>query len=131
MKALIEAARAARRRAYAPYSNFLVGAAVLAEDGSIHSGCNVENAAFPEGICAEAAAIAALIVSGHRRVTAVAVVAASGVPCTPCGGCRQKMREFAAPDTPIRMADAEGRLMLERRLDDLLPDSFGPANLQA
>jgi len=131
MKALIEAAVAARRRAYAPYSNFLVGAAMRAEDGSIHAGCNVENAAFPESICAEAAAIAALIAAGQRRITAVAVVAASGVPCTPCGGCRQKIREFAAPETPISMADAEGRLLLERRLDDLLPDSFGPANLEA
>jgi cytidine deaminase len=119
-----------RRQAYAPYSHFLVGAALKAEDGSIHVGCNVENAAYPEGICAEANAIGAMIAAGGRRIAELVVVGAGSTPCTPCGGCRQRIREFAEPGTPIRIVDAEGHLLLVRRLDDLLPDSFGPNTLK-
>lgn len=126
--ALLAAARAARERAYAPYSRFQVGAALLDEQGRIHPGCNVENAAYPQGVCAEAGALSALVLAGGRRVVAAVVVGEGDEPCTPCGGCRQKLREFAAPDTPVLVADASG---LRRRytLAQLLPDSFGPEHL--
>ena len=119
------AAAAVRRRAYAPYSRFLVGAALRAEDGSVHVGCNVENAAYPQGTCAEAGAIAAMIAAGQRRIVE-AVIAGGAAACPPCGGCRQKLREFAGPDLPVRMVDAEGHPLLVRTLGELLPDSFGP-----
>jgi cytidine deaminase len=119
------AAAAARRRAYAPYSRFLVGAALRSEDGSVHVGCNVENAAYPEGTCAEAGAIAAMVAAGQRRI-AEAVVAGGEAACPPCGGCRQKLREFAGPELLVRMVDAQGRPLLARTLGELLPDSFGP-----
>lgn len=122
---LARAAAAVRRQAYAPYSRFLVGAALRAEDGSVHIGCNVENAAYPQGTCAEAGAIAAMVAAGQRRI-AEAVIAGDDVPCPPCGGCRQKLREFAGPDLKIRMVDADGRPLLVRTLGELLPDSFGP-----
>ncbi len=123
---MIEAAVAARARAYAPYSRFRVGAALLCERGLVHAGCNVENAAYPEGTCAEAGAIAALVLSGSRRIKAVVVAGEGGAPCTPCGGCRQKMREFAEPGTAVRMVDASGTVLLVCSLDGLLPRAFGP-----
>ena len=95
---LLAAARAVRERAYAPYSRFAVGAAVLDEQGRIHAGCNVENAAYPQGWCAEASALAVMVAAGGRRVLAVAVCGVAADPVTPCGGCRQKLREFAADD---------------------------------
>ncbi|MCG7360863.1 cytidine deaminase [Roseomonas sp. ACRSG] len=128
-EALIDAALAARSRAYAPYSRFLVGAALRTEEGAIHAGCNVENAAYPEGTCAEAGAIAAMVMAGGRRIAEVVVAGGGEMPCTPCGGCRQKIREFAAPDTPVRMVDPSGRLLLTTTLEALLPHSFGPDNL--
>ena len=131
MARLVQAARAARQRAYAPYSRFAVGAALLDEAGRIHAGCNVENAAYPQGQCAEATAIGAMVAAGHGRIAEIAVVggeAGSGILCTPCGGCRQRIREFAGPDTPIHVFDAGGA---GRRftLGELLPYSFGPDNL--
>ena len=127
--ALLAAARAAQLVAYAPYSSFAVGAAVLDEAGRIHAGCNVENAAYPEGTCAEAGALSAMVLAGGRRAMAVAVVGDGAGLVTPCGGCRQKLREFAAPALPVLIGDRE-RLRAEFRLDDLLPESFGPANLR-
>lgn len=126
--AIIAAAIAARAAAYAPYSGFHVGAAMQAESGAVYQGCNVENAAYPEGICAEAAAIAALVMAGERRITALAVAGGGDQLCTPCGGCRQKIREFAADTVPILVCGPDG---LRRRftLADLLPASFGPDNL--
>ena len=126
MDGMIEAALAARDRAHAPYSRFRVGAALLCERGIVHAGCNVENAAYPEGTCAEAGAVAALVLAGSRRIEAVVAAAGGSAPCTPCGGCRQKIREFARPDTPVRMVDASGSVLLECRLDELLPHAFGP-----
>lgn len=125
---IVAAAIAARAAAYAPYSGFQVGAAVRGESGAVYRGCNVENAAYPEGICAEAAAIAALVMAGERRITEVAVAGGGDQPCTPCGGCRQKIREFAADSVPILVCGPDG---LPRRftLADLLPASFGPHNL--
>jgi cytidine deaminase len=127
---LLQAARAARLNAYAPYSNFRVGAAVLDEQGQVHAGCNVENAAYPQGVCAEAAALSAMVLAGGRRATALLVVGEGPAWVTPCGGCRQKLREFAAPDTPVLVADGLG-VQLRVTLDELLPHSFGPEHLQA
>jgi cytidine deaminase len=125
---LIAAALNARNLAYAPYSNHPVGAAILDENHVIHVGCNVENAAYPQGICAEASAISAMIASGGRRITAIAVAGPGPHLCTPCGGCRQKIREFASAGTLIQVCDDDG-LKAEFTLDELLPESFGPDNL--
>ncbi|RKK05534.1 cytidine deaminase [Pseudoroseomonas wenyumeiae] len=127
--AIVEAALAARSRAYAPYSRFLVGAALRTEEGAIHAGCNVENAAYPEGTCAEAGAIAAMVLAGGRRIAEIVVAGGGEMPCTPCGGCRQKIREFAGPGMPVRMVDPSGQLLLTTTLEALLPHSFGPDNL--
>ena len=126
---LVAAAIAAMGQAYAPYSNFPVGAAILDETGVIHSGANVENAAYPVGNCAEASAIAAMVMAGQGRIAAIAVAGGDGdMLCTPCGACRQRIREFAAPDTPVLISGPDG---LQRRftLKQLLPESFGPENL--
>ncbi len=125
---LFEAALAAQRNAHAPYSNFFVGAAVLANDGKIYIGCNVENAAYPQGVCAEASAIAAMIAGGGRVIRQICVIGDGRDLVTPCGGCRQKIREFAAPDMPIFICGPQG-LRQTFCLSELLPHSFGPDNL--
>lgn len=126
---LLAEALAARDDAYAPYSRFRVGAALLAEDGTIQRGVNVENAAYPAGLCAERSAIAAAVSAGKRRFTAIAVAGPGGVAVTPCGICRQVLREFS-PDRRLRVItrDAAGAMVV-RRIEDLLPDSFGPEAL--
>ena len=126
---LIAAAVAARRKAYAPYSRFLVGAAVKDELGQVHAGCNVENAAYPEGTCAEAGAIAAMVMAGGLSIVEAAVAGAGDALVTPCGGCRQKLREFAKADLVIHVCDETGRIRRSFTLDELLPSSFGPENL--
>ncbi len=126
---LIEAAIAARTKAYAPYSNFSVGAAVRGASGAVYAGCNVENAAYPEGCCAETSALSAMVMAGETRVTEVAVAAAGEKPVTPCGGCRQRLREFAADATQIHIC-GPGGLRRTVTLGELLPLSFGPDNLQ-
>ena len=125
---LVKAAIEAMQNAYAPYSQFSVGAAILDEDGRIHSGGNVENAAYPNGICAETSAIAAMVSAGGRQIIEIAVAGRGAVLCTPCGGCRQRIREFATQETPIHICDETG-LRQSHRLDALLPLSFGPDNL--
>ncbi len=127
-EALLAAAVEARGAAYAPYSGFAVGAALRDEQGRVHSGCNVENAAYPEGLCAEAVALGHLVRAGGRRVTAAAVVGDAPGPVTPCGGCRQKLREFAADDTPLLCASTRGG-RLATTLGALLPQGFGPDHL--
>ena len=127
-QALFAAAEAIRAKAYAPYSRFHVGAAILADDGQIYSGCNIENAAYPQGNCAEASAISAMIAGGAKRITRIYVTGPGGAPVTPCGGCRQKLREFAADDCPIAIADMQTQRALHT-LGDLLPASFGPHHL--
>lgn len=129
MTDLVKAAVKARLNAYAPYSKFLVGAALRDEHGVIHSGCNVENAAYPQGTCAEAGALASLAISGARKIMEVAVVGAGDGLVTPCGGCRQKLREFAAPDVKIHVCDDHGHIKRTFTLEELLPSSFGPDNL--
>ena len=123
---LLAAALAARERAYAPYSEYLVGAALRDEHGRIHAGANVENAAYPQGQCAEASAIGVLIAAGGRRVTEALVVAdpAAGLP-SPCGACRQRLREFMSLDASIHLAGPAGVLRTVT-LGELLPLSFGP-----
>ena len=126
---MVTAARKAMAKAYAPYSGFPVGAAVRAESGVLYTGCNVENAAYPQGWCAEASAIAAMVVAGERWITAVAVMGGGRVLCTPCGGCRQKLREFAGDDLPVHICDPQG-LRQTVTLGELYPLSFGPENLR-
>ena len=129
MNDLIAAAKAARLKAYAPYSKFLVGAAVRDERGQIHGGCNIENAAYPQGWCAETSAIAAMIMSGGKAIAEMAVIGTGDLLCTPCGGCRQKIREFAKGNVKIHMYGEDGNLKQTFTLDELLPASFGPENL--
>lgn len=125
---LLAAARAAQGRAHAPYSRFRVGAAVLDESGRVHAGCNVENAAYPQGTCAETLAIATMVREGGRQVHALLVLGDGEALVTPCGGCRQRLREFAAPGTPVLVADRE-HVRARYTLGELLPHSFGPENL--
>jgi len=125
---LFEAALTAQRAAYAPYSGYRVGAALRTASGAIFSGCNVENASFPVGICAEAAAISAMVAAGGRVITEMLVLADGEALATPCGACRQRIREFAAPETPIHIADA-GAVRMSFTQSSLLPHSFGPDNL--
>lgn len=130
-EALFAAATDVRKHAYAPYSRFHVGAAIRAEDGRIFAGCNVENAAYPEGQCAEACAIGSMVANGARRIAEIVVIGGEdgdGLLCSPCGGCRQRLREFAGADTPVHICGPEG-LRRTVTLEDLLPLSFGPDNL--
>lgn len=128
LQSLFDAAGDARARAYAPYSHFAVGAALRDAEGVIHAGCNVENAAYPVGTCAEAGAISAMVAGGGRVIRAMLVMGAGPGLVTPCGACRQRIREFAAPETVIHVADAD-RVLARFTLGALLPDSFGPENL--
>ena len=126
---LFDAARSLRERAHAPYSHYLVGAVLVTEAGSVHAGCNVENAAFPEGWCAETSAIAHMVAAAPqgpgRRIAAVSVVAdrIDGRLVTPCGGCRQRIAEFGSPETLVHASDPDGNGKTYR-LADLLPAAF-------
>jgi cytidine deaminase len=123
---LFTAAETVRELAHAPYSNFKVGAAILADDGRIYAGCNVENAAYPIGNCAEASAIAAMIAGGASRILKIYTTGPGKEPVTPCGGCRQRIREFASLDTPVISQGVDGGTPLRTTLGELLPHSFGP-----
>ncbi|MBK1833630.1 cytidine deaminase [Roseibacillus ishigakijimensis] len=127
-EALLEAARAVQSRAYAPYSRFLVAAALRDENGMIHVGVNVENAAYPNGTCAETAAITAMVTAGAREIAAIAIVGGKGDFCPPCGACRQRIREFARPSALIFLSDENSQRRVHT-LGELLPESFGPAHL--
>ncbi|WP_246725476.1 cytidine deaminase [Beijerinckia sp. L45] len=127
---LRQAAEAARVHAYAPYSKFTVGAAIRTASGAIYAGTNVENAAYPVGTCAEAGAIAAMIAGGDRKIVEVMVTGPGTAAITPCGACRQRIREFAGPDTPIH-AGGPGGIKASFTLGALLPEAFGPAILGA
>jgi len=122
------AACAAQQRAYAPYSRFSVGAAVWDEHGNIHAGCNVENAASPQGWCAEASAISAMVMAGGQRIRGALVVGTGGTWISPCGGCRQKLAEFAEADTPVVSA-TPAAIGPVYSLGQLLPHSFGASHL--
>lgn len=125
---LIAAADDVRTRAYAPYSGFKVGAALRTATGTIHRGCNVENVAYPEGTCAEAGAIAAMIAAGDTAITEVAVIADAPAPVPPCGGCRQKLAEFAEGSVIVTMATTDGQ-RLASTVADLLPGRFGKGHM--
>lgn len=124
-KALFAAAETVRARAYAPYSKFHVGAAILADDGNIYSGCNIENASYPVGNCAEPSAIAAMIAGGGKRIKRIYVTGPGVTPVTPCGACRQRIREFADLDVEVISHGVDGKPLVQT-LEQLLPHSFGP-----
>jgi cytidine deaminase len=125
---LLSMALAVQGNAHAPYSKFPVGAALRSRSGQVFTGCNVENSAYPLGTCAEAGAIAAMAAAGERAIDVLVTVADGDMLATPCGGCRQKIREFATPSTVIHVAGPEG-VRKTYTMDELLPDSFGPENL--
>ena len=125
---LFDAAVAVQANAYVPYSRFPVGAAVRSATGRVYVGCNVENAAYPQGLCAEASAIAAMVSAGERELAVVLTVCEGDMLSTCCGGCRQKIREFATAATVIHAAGPEG-VRRSYSIEELLPDSFGPENL--
>ncbi|MGJ8627689.1 MAG: cytidine deaminase [Sulfitobacter sp.] len=126
---LRKAAITVRENAHAPYSNFKVGAAIRAGSGAIYVGCNVENVAYPEGTCAEAGAIAAMVAAGETTLTDAYVIAGSDMPVTPCGGCRQKLAEFGAGSVFVTMATTGG-VEQQTTLADLLPGAFGAAHMK-
>jgi len=120
---LFKAARAAMRQAHAPYSKFPVGAAILTDSGKVFSGCNIENAAYPEGWCSETTAIAHMVMAGETKIAEVAVVAEKMPLITPCGGCRQRLREFGTAETLVHLCDENG-VAETVTLGDLLPKAF-------
>jgi cytidine deaminase len=138
---LLNAARAVQAKAHVPYSKFKVGAALTTTTGKTFVGCNVENAAYPQGWCAEASALAAMVSAGESQIATIMVICDGEMLGTPCGGCRQKIREFATPDTVIHVAGTvstasgaspetgEFGIRASYSMDQLLPDSFGPEHL--
>lgn len=120
---LFAAARHAMERAHVPYSRFPVGAAIRSESGAVHAGANIENASYPEGWCAETSAISHMIMAGERRIVELAVVAERLDRITPCGGCRQRLREFGSAETRVHLCDATG-IVETVTLGDLLPNAF-------
>ena len=122
---LLQAAKAVREHAHAPYSKFQVGAAIRSSSG-IHVGCNVENASFPEGICAEGGAITSMVAAGDKTILEVLIYAEADTPVAPCGGCRQKLAEFAGPEVKVSLAGPEG-IRVVMTMAELLPASFSAA----
>jgi cytidine deaminase len=125
---LLEVATRVRERAWAPYSRFKVGAAIRGVSGAVHAGCNVENAAYPEGMCAEAGAIAAMVAAGETAIAEVLVIADCPEPVPPCGGCRQKLAEFAGPDVPVTLCTTAGARRVTT-VGALLPGVFTAAHM--
>ena len=125
---LLSLAVQVQQRAHVPYSHFPVGAALVTPSGRVFVGANVENAAYPEGMCAEASAIAAMASAGEREIVTIVTVCDGDALSTPCGGCRQKIREFATSETVIHAGGPDG-VRTTYSIADLLPDSFGPENL--
>ena len=120
---LLEAAKAAMARAYAPYSDFPVGAAVRAANGKVYAGCNIENASYPEGWCAETTALSHMVADGEQQAVEILVIAEKKPRATPCGGCRQRLAEFAGAEVPLHLCDDSG-IVETLTLGDLLPKSF-------
>ena len=125
---MFKAAKNVRKKAHVPYSKFKVGAALLTENNKIIVGCNVENAAYPQSQCAEASAVGNLVSQGYKSIKEVLVVGSGKLLCSPCGACRQRIREFASLKTPVHICNINGHLKTST-LGELLPDSFGPQNL--
>ena len=126
---LLREAKAVRDKAHAPYSGFKVGAAIRAASGAVYVGCNVENAAYPQGTCAEAGAIAAMIAGGDTEIAEITVVGDAPAPVSPCGGCRQKIAEFAPKGTLVTMANMQGAEQT-LAIEDLLPLAFAKAQME-
>ncbi|KJZ15852.1 cytidine deaminase [Marinomonas sp. S3726] len=129
VKKAVELANKAMSKAYVPYSEFKVGAVIETLNGKVYSGCNVENAAYPEGTCAEAGAISAMVLDGEQKIDNIYVLGNGEQLVTPCGGCRQKIREFSTSDTQIHICGPEG-VRKTLSMEELLPFSFGPENLK-
>jgi cytidine deaminase len=127
---LFEKAKAARARAYAPYSRFPVGAAVRAASGAVYAGCNVENAAYPLGVCAETSAISAMVAGGDTHIAEILVLGPGPQRIAPCGACRQRIAEFGAGDALIHLADETGGVETAP-ISEFLPRAFGPASLRS
>ena len=128
-QALVEAAARVRLNAHAPYSRFKVGAAIRGASGAVYLGCNVENVAYPEGTCAEAGAIAAMVAAGETELLAVVIIADSPTPVPPCGGCRQKLAEFGKGTVPVTLATTDGVTRITT-IADLLPGGFTAAHME-
>jgi cytidine deaminase len=128
LEPMLDLARRALANAHAPYSRFRVGASLRTAGGRLYAGCNVENAAYPVGQCAEATAIGAMVAAGDREITDVVVLTERAEPCSPCGRCRQQLAEFAGPGARIHLCGPEG-VRLTTTLGELLPMGFGPASL--
>jgi len=126
---LIDHAKEVYEKAYAPYSNFKVGSSILDEQNNIHVGCNVENAAYPSGSCAEEQAIGSMVADGGKVIKDIVVIGKSDELITPCGACRQRIREFCSKDTKIHICDIDRGYLKSFSLDELLSHSFGPENL--
>jgi len=126
---MVDLARQALANAHAPYSRFRVGACVRAESGRVYAGCNVENASYPVGQCAEASAIGAMVAAGDRHIVEVVIVSEGAELCPPCGRCRQQLAEFAGPDARIHLCGPQG-IRVMRTLGELLPMAFGPDALK-
>ncbi len=125
---LFDAAVAAMAFSHSPYSKFPVGAAIRADDGRVYRGANIENAAYPEGLCAEATAIANMVMGGGKAINEIAVIAEKLAKCPPCGGCRQKIAEFATPGTRVYLCDADG-IQATLTIGELLPGAFDKSAL--
>ena len=125
---ILETARTMMDRAYAPYSHFPVGAVIITDTGRVYAGCNVENASYPVGSCAEQSAIAAMIAGGDKKIAGIYIMGNGKNPVSPCGACRQRIREFSMPETKVFICDRKG-VRETWTLADLLPCSFGPENL--
>lgn len=125
---LLKAATEVRENAYVPYSRFKVGAAIRGKSGAVYRGCNVENVAYPEGVCAEAGAISAMVAAGETEFIEVCVIADSASPVPPCGGCRQKLAEFARSDVPVTLATTDGK-QLQTTVGELLPGRFDASHM--
>ncbi|MEP3350687.1 MAG: cytidine deaminase [Marinomonas sp.] len=126
---LFQLAKEAMSKAYVPYSDFTVGAAIRTASGNLYKGCNVENAAYPEGVCAEGGAISAMVLGGDTQIKDIYVIGKGDQLVTPCGGCRQKIREFSSTETMIHICGPEG-VRKSLTMEELLPFSFGPENLK-
>lgn len=129
LASLVESAKLARKNAYAPYSKFKVGAALLCPDGTVFTGVNVENAAYGETLCAEEVALGTAVADGRREFSAIAIVCGGESPCAPCGSCRQALAEFS-PEMKVVMASADAAHIREMKLSELLPDAFTAARLE-
>ena len=128
LQPMLDLARRVLANAHAPYSRFRVGACLRAASGRLYAGCNVENAAYPVGQCAEATAIGAMVAAGDRQIVEVVLLTEGAQPCSPCGRCRQQLAEFARPDTPVHLCGPEG-VRVTTTLGALLPMAFGPDTL--